>query len=144
MRRHRLNRGGDRRANRALHVIAMHRVRADPRTIACVERRRAQGLSDRETRRCLKRYIAREAHRLLMHPRDVPVEGTGPQLRRARVAAGTAQRDAAAALGVTASTLCDLGHGHHQSRELALRYRRWVDDGFPTGVESPAERTWHQ
>lgn len=140
VRRHRPNRGGDRRANRALHVIAMHRTRTDPRTIAYVERRRAQGLSDREIRRCLKRYIAREAYRLLMHPEDVPVEGTGPQLRQARISAGIAQRDAAAALGVTASTLCDLEHGHHQFRELALRYRRWVDDGFPVDAEGTANR----
>jgi transposase len=134
VRRHRLNRGGDRRANRALHVIAVHRMRTDPRTIAYVERRRAEGLSDREVRRCLKRYIAREAYRLLMHPYDVPAEGTGPALREERLSAGVTQRDAAAALGVTASTLCDMELGHHQFRELALRYRRWVDEGFPMDV----------
>lgn len=130
-RRHRLNRGGDRRANRALHVIAMHRMRTDPRTIAYAERRRSQGLSDREIRRCLKRYIAREVYRLLTHPQDIPPEGAGPELREARIAAGIAQKDAAAALGVTASTLCDLELGRHQLRELAGRYRRWQEDGFP-------------
>lgn len=136
-RRHRLNRGGDRRANRALHVIAVHRMRTDPRTISYVERRRAEGLSDREVRRCPKRYIAREAYRLLTHPDDVPVEGAGPELRAARIAAGVTQKAAAEALGVTASTLCDLELGHHQFRELAERYRRWVDDGFPMDAGKP-------
>ena len=139
VRRHRRNRGGDRRANRALHVIAMHRMRTDPRTIAYVERRRAEGLSDREIRRCLKRYIAREAYRLLTNPEDVPAEGTGPGLREARIGAGVSQKDAAKALGVTASTLCDLELGHHQFRDLALRYRKWVDDGFPMDAEDPAD-----
>ena len=64
-RRHRLNRGGDRAANRALHTIALTRMRCDERTRAYVERRRAEGLSDREIRRCLKRYIARELYRTL-------------------------------------------------------------------------------
>ena len=63
--RHRLNRGGDRALNRALHDIAKTRMRRDPRTIAYLERRRAEGLSDREIRRCLKRYIARELFRTL-------------------------------------------------------------------------------
>ncbi len=63
--RHRLNRGGDRALNRALHDIAKTRMRHDPRTIAYLERRRVEGLSDREIRRCLKRYIARELFRTL-------------------------------------------------------------------------------
>lgn len=130
-RRHRLSRGGDRRANRALHVIAIHRMRTDPRTIAYAERRRREGLSDREIRRCLKRYIAREAYRCLMHPFDLGEASAGPELRYERIAAGVTQKAAASALGVTASTLCDLELGHHQFRELAQRYRRWIDDGFP-------------
>ena len=63
--RHRLNRGGDRALNRALHDIAKTRMRCDPRTKAYLERRRAQGKTDREIRRCLKRYIARELYRTL-------------------------------------------------------------------------------
>lgn len=129
--RHRLNRGGNRNANKALHIIAMHRMRTDPRTTEYVERRRAEGLSDREIRRCVKRYIAREAYRLIMHPYDVPIEGKGPEMRAERIASGVSQKDAAIALGVTASTLCDLELGRHQFREVALRYRQWIDDGFP-------------
>jgi transposase len=63
--RHRLNRGGDRQLNRALHDIAKTRMVHCPRTRAYLARRRAQGLSDREIRRCLKRYIARELYRTL-------------------------------------------------------------------------------
>jgi transposase len=64
-RRHRLNPGGDRRANAALHMIAVVRTRYCPRTEAYAERRMAEGLSKREIRRCLKRYIAREVYHAL-------------------------------------------------------------------------------
>jgi transposase len=59
-RRMRLHRGGDRQANRALHMIAVVRLRFDPRTIAYMQRRRAHGLSKKDVMRCLKRFIARE------------------------------------------------------------------------------------
>jgi transposase len=58
--RHRLNRGGDRAANSALHIIAIGRLRTEPRTKAYVAKRIAQGHSKLEAIRCLKRYIARE------------------------------------------------------------------------------------
>ncbi len=63
--RHRLNRGGDRDANRALHLICVARMRHDGRTKEYVSRRTAEGKSKREIMRCLKRYIAREVYRLL-------------------------------------------------------------------------------
>ena len=63
--RHRLNRGGDRALNRAIHTIAMTRMRTCDRTRAYVDRRTAEGKSRREIRRCLKRYIARELYRAL-------------------------------------------------------------------------------
>ncbi len=70
--RHRLSRRGDRQLNRALHIIAMHRMRHDPDTRAYVERRRTgpNPKTDREIRRCLKRYIARQIHRQLQQPLD--------------------------------------------------------------------------
>ena len=64
--RHRLNRGGDRQLNRAMHDVAKSRARHCPRTRAYIERRTAEGMPDREIRRCLKRYIAREFFRGLM------------------------------------------------------------------------------
>lgn len=63
--RHRLNRGGDRRANSALWTIVLVRMGTDPRTKAYVEKRTADGLSKREIMRCLKRYVARELYPLI-------------------------------------------------------------------------------
>jgi transposase len=65
--RHRLNRAGDRQLNRALHVIALTRLRQDPTTQRYVARRRAEGKSDKEIRRCLKRTLARKLFRLMQN-----------------------------------------------------------------------------
>ena len=66
--RHRLNRYGDRQLNRALHTIALARLRYDPATQAYAQRRTAEGKTPREIKRCLKRYIARDLYRLLENP----------------------------------------------------------------------------
>jgi transposase len=66
--RHRLNRGGDRRANNALWRIALVRMRCHPPTRAYVQRRTKQGLSKLDIMRCLKRYIARELYHHLTSP----------------------------------------------------------------------------
>lgn len=63
--RHRLNRGGDRQANAALHRVVLCRLRWDPRTRAYAERRTKEGLSKKEIIRCLKRYIARELYQII-------------------------------------------------------------------------------
>jgi transposase len=63
--RYRLNRGGDRAANSALHIIAIGRLRTDARTKAYVAKRLAEGHSKLEAIRCLKRYIAREVFTLI-------------------------------------------------------------------------------
>ena len=65
--RHRLNRRGDRQLNRALHHVAVTRLRCHQPTRAYKTRRSAEGKTDREIRRCLKRYIARRVWRLLEH-----------------------------------------------------------------------------
>ena len=70
--RHRLNRGGDRALNRAIHAIALARMRSCPRTRAYVARRTAEGKTPREIRRCLKRYIARELYRQLNRSMNLP------------------------------------------------------------------------
>jgi transposase len=64
--RHRLNRGGNREANRALYMVCLARMRRDQRTKEYVARRTQEGKSKREIIRCLKRYIAREVYRLLV------------------------------------------------------------------------------
>jgi transposase len=63
--RYRLNRSGDRQLNRALHTVVLTRLQHDERTRAYADRRRTQGKTDREIKRCLKRYIAREIYRRL-------------------------------------------------------------------------------
>jgi transposase len=70
--RHRLNRGGDRALNRAIHAIAVTRIRSCARTRAYVARRTAEGKTPREIRRCLKRYIARELYRQLTRSMNLP------------------------------------------------------------------------
>jgi transposase len=65
--RYRLDRSGDRRLNRALHMILVTRRRSHPATIAYIERRVQEGKSRREATRCLKRYLARNLYRLLEH-----------------------------------------------------------------------------
>jgi transposase len=72
-RRHRLNRGGDRRLNRAFYTIAMTRLGHDPRTRAYRARRAAEGATKREIIRILKRYISRELFRLLTATRPCQI-----------------------------------------------------------------------
>jgi transposase len=82
--RHRLNRLGDRQLNRALQVIAVSRMRGHPATQAYLQRRRAEGKTDREIRRCIKRYLARQRAGSVGFPADsagsIPV--TRPTAKR--------------------------------------------------------------
>jgi transposase len=61
----RLNRSGDRQLNQALYTVVLTRLRTDPTTRAYAQRRRAQGKTNREIKRCLVRYVARQLYRLL-------------------------------------------------------------------------------
>jgi transposase len=72
--RHRLNRGGDRRLNRALHMATVTRMTHDAETRAYVEKRRAEGRTKKKIRRCLKRYLARQIYRTLesLHAKPSP------------------------------------------------------------------------
>jgi len=82
--RHRLNRGGDRQANRAIHVIATTRKRCDPRTQTYMKNKIAGGHTKREATRSLKRLIAREVYYLLNSAshRPVPPSRPNPPARR--------------------------------------------------------------
>jgi len=71
--RHRLNRGGDRQANAALHQIVVVRLRYNETTRAYFSKRKAEGKSKKEIFRCLKRYVAREVYRTLVDPREEAV-----------------------------------------------------------------------
>jgi transposase len=68
VKRHRLNRFGDRMLNRALHTIVNWRmVHGHEPTQHYLARRRAEQKTDPEIRRCLKRYTARRLFRLMEH-----------------------------------------------------------------------------
>lgn len=68
IRRHRLNRGGDRQANRALHTIVLTRLRCNDRAKSYMDQRIAAGKTRNEAIRCLKRYAARELYALIIKP----------------------------------------------------------------------------
>jgi transposase len=72
--RHRLNRGGDRQLNRALHTIVMIRQRFHQTTKTYTTRRTAEGKSEREVRRCLARAVARQLFRLLERQAGAPIQ----------------------------------------------------------------------
>jgi transposase len=84
--RHRLNRGGNREANRALYMTCLSRMRRDGRTKEYVARRTTEGKSKREIIRCLKRYVAREVYRVLISC-DALSSPTGPK-EGAQIGAG--------------------------------------------------------
>jgi len=63
--RHRLNRGGDRRANSALHQVVIVRLKSDERTKIYMERRTQEGKTKLEVIRCLKRHVANEVFHIL-------------------------------------------------------------------------------
>jgi hypothetical protein len=63
--RHRLDPGGDRQLNRALHTIIVSRRKNHAPTISDIERKACDGKSVRESMRCLKRYLARHLFRVL-------------------------------------------------------------------------------
>jgi transposase len=63
--RYRLNRGGDRQLNRALHTIVLSRLAHHDETRTYAARRRADGKTPREIKRCLKRHLSRRLFKLL-------------------------------------------------------------------------------
>jgi transposase len=73
--RHRLDRGGNRQINAAIHRIAVTRLRCHPETRDYIARKRAEGKSTREAIRCLKRHLARRIWHLLQPPTasEIPI-----------------------------------------------------------------------
>ena len=80
--RHRLDRGGNRQLNCAVHRFAVTKGRLDADTAAYLARKQAEGKSRREALRCLKRHLARRVWRLLQAAAAPPTEPTGPQPKR--------------------------------------------------------------
>jgi transposase len=75
--RHRLDRGGDRQLNHALHIIAITRAHHDPATRAYLARKEAEGKTKKGALRCLKRHLARRFHHLLFLPAAPPQPNRG-------------------------------------------------------------------
>jgi transposase len=122
--RHRLNRGGDRRANNALFTIVLVRMRHDPATRAYVARRTAQGKTRKDIMRCLKRFVAREVFGALIHPpADLP---TGPELRQQRHKLGLSLATVGNAVNSTPTRLSTLERGLVHDTNLARRARTWL------------------
>jgi transposase len=78
--RHRLDRGGNRQLNLALHRYAVNRARRDPATAAYLARKQAEGKTRMEALRCLKRQLARRVHKLLTDPAPNQVSAAQPAL----------------------------------------------------------------
>ncbi|HEX2125207.1 MAG TPA: transposase, partial [Thermoleophilaceae bacterium] len=66
--RHRLDRGGNRQLNCALHRLAVNKANWDPSTAAYLERKQTEGKSRKEALRCLKHHLARRVWKLLHAP----------------------------------------------------------------------------
>lgn len=123
--RHRLNRGGDRRANRALYQIAVTRMSYDQRTKDYVGKRKRDGKSKKEAIRCLKRYIAREVLRALRNPLEIK----GPSwkdLRPARQALGITSVEAGKAPNVGFQRVSYAETGRLMNVRFLEEYDAWL------------------
>lgn len=122
-RRYRLSRGGDRRANHAVHTIALVRMSHDPTTRAYISRQLDRGRSNKEILRILKRAICREIYRHLTRPCPVP---RWDDLRPARQAKGITLTAAANHFGVWPATISTLERGLRRDDQLTTTYRTWL------------------
>jgi transposase len=78
--RHRLDRGGNRQINAAIHRIAVTRARCDPQTQDYIARKKAEGKTNRDAIRCLKRHLARRVWNLLRTPTPITGEALTPSI----------------------------------------------------------------
>jgi transposase len=124
--RHRLNRGGDRRANQALYTIVLVRMRYHAPTRDYVARRTAQGKTRKEIIRCLKRFVAREVfHAITNPPDDLP---TGDELRQLRTNLDLTLTQVCNAVGTYPTHLSELERGLRHDTTTARRTRAWLHE----------------
>lgn len=116
--RHRLNRGGDRQANRAIHEIVRARMTFDERTRAYIAKKMSEGMTKKEAIRCLCRFVAREMFRLMTGPQEPLPDGS--ELASRRKSLGLTQAMVADALGMAPDKLSRLERGRTVS-EAGLR-----------------------
>lgn len=123
--RHRLSRGGDRQANKAIHHVALVRMMSDTRTKNYVARRRQEGKNTKEIMRCLKRYIAREIYDQLLHPQPAPDSGALRALRKTKKITLQAAADD---LRVWPTALSRLERGLTHDNVFHARYENWLNE----------------
>lgn len=121
--RHRLNRGGDRAANSALHSIAIVRLATDPDTRAYATRRTTEGKTKKDILRCLKRAIAREVFHLITTPQPA---ADSSDLRPARKNLGLTLTDVADALDCAISKISLIERGTIRDTRFLDHYRSWL------------------
>ena len=121
--RQRLNRGGNRAANRALYLLALGRLGRHEPTRAYVARRTAEGLSNPEIIRCLHRFIAREVYRLLVASAASPPRSTG-------------QRAPSSVLVTTAGSLCEPSRAAPMQGAAVVRRGEAQQSGPRGGLDS--------
>lgn len=126
--RHRLNRGGDRHANAALHQIALVRMSHDARTKAYVEKKRAEGKGSKEIIRCVKRAIAREVFTLLTKDVEVPRIN---DLRPLRKALDITLQQAATHFNVWLTKISRIERGLTRDDDFVQAYREWLETIAP-------------
>lgn len=71
--RHRLDPGGNRQLNHAIHMLAITKIIHDPETAIYIAKQRSRGKTNREAIRCLKRHLIRRIYQLLTNPAQVPI-----------------------------------------------------------------------
>lgn len=121
--RHRLSRGGDRQANKALHHIVKSRMTHDPRTKTYRDTHLAKGWTLAAVYRALKRAVAREIYQALTGHCTVPDYS---DLRPARTAKNITLTQAATALNTWPIRISELELGRRRNDELATHYRDWL------------------
>ncbi|MFC9768493.1 IS110 family transposase [Rhodococcus jostii] len=125
--RHRLSRGGDRTANSAIHRIVLVWMSAgDTRTVDYIARRTAEGKSEREIIRCLKRFVAREVFKIIRNP--LPVNNGTGRLHQRRRTLAIPITTVATALAVPYQRVRRLEIGQRLDPDLAATYSRWLTD----------------
>jgi len=121
--RHRLNRGGDRRANNALYTIVLVRMRHHQPTRDYVARRTAEGKTRAEIMRCLKRFVAREIWHVVTNPPAIP---TGHQIRQRRLELNITLTALANTLEIPPIRLSRLERGIDHNNDLAQHAHQWL------------------
>jgi len=71
--RHRLDPGGNRQLNHAFHMLAITKIRHDPRTAVYLAKQRSAGKTNKDAIRSLKRHLVRRIYHLLHDPNHVPI-----------------------------------------------------------------------